>query len=547
MENLRRSWQHAAGEFICDGRGSRLSKIPDPRFRLIPIASVLSPASLTSEVRTSYKPDVCESVASLNFAHESVYDFRNESFYPGSSLAYYNTTDKDALQEGWFDYYDQPSKNARRLAVTSAYLKKPATWLNASLDSCGEGWNCTYSLTFQGPGYKCDEVGEDASSPINVSSLAPKGSYLYRASVDLGDYASPQTDTGEDGMPKEGPPYPESLGVFQSEPVLWIGYAINTTKPYEKSSPYAKNWTNVHESKVFKCVAHHTNYTFEMKYNDSIQITTRKQRDFLGPIIDTTVSGNTKSLVASPSANYVSPRTDTERYKLTASYHAMNALLRNFLRGDISFKPPYFVTKSDISETRLMESSTSYAIHNLMEEIQDFYEDMLITLLSEPHLVVADTQSVPCEKSRTVNVYVYHREGLWVGYAIAVSVTFMSIVVGVWAIRQNGVASDTQFSRIMVTTRNPTIDRLSVGACLGSDPFPKELRETKMRFGVLLEEDPREGPLGKVEHCCFGTAGETKEIVKYGTYAGLKKYRRDVEEVGDLEEKQALLDDHEKY
>jgi hypothetical protein len=107
---------------------------------------------------------------------------------------------------------------------------------------------------------------------------------------------------------------------------------------------------------------------------------------------------------------------------------------------------------------------------------------------------------------------------------------------------QNGVASDTLFSRIMVTTRNPTLDRLSVGACLGGDPFPKDLTKTKLRFGVLLEEEPREGPLGKVEHCCFGAAGEVKDIVKHGTYAGLKKYRRGVEEeMGDVEEKEALL------
>ena len=127
-----------------------------------------------------------------------------------------------------------------------------------------------------------------------------------------------------------------------------------------------------------------------------------------------------------------------------------------------------------------------------------------------------------------------------VGYAIAVATTLFSIIVGSLAIWQNGVASDTLFSRILVTTRNPTLDHLSVGACLGGDPFPKELRETKLRFGVLIEDEPREGPLGRVEHCCFGTRGETVDIVRGNNYAGLRRWRR---EMGMEDEKSVLLDD----
>lgn len=511
---------------------------------------MLSPASLTSEVQTSYNQTFCKTVAALNFTHESLYNFRNESVYPGASLVYYNTTDTEGKAPNYFDYYDQPSKNARRLAVTSAYLRKPATNPNASIDSCGERWNCTYSINFRAPGYKCDEIASSShpdagDAPFNLSILAPQGSMIYYSQVDLDDYKNPQIETNDHGVPIPPPPYPESLGVFESEPVLWVGYAIKTDKAYDQNSPYAKTWGNVHEPKIFKCVAYHTNYTFHMNYTDTVQTHRRTQRDFLNPVVDTTITtnpSNNSEFVAEPDSNFVRPQ-DAEPYKLTASYHAMGSLLRNFLRGQISYNAPYFVTKSDISETRLMEARTSYPLEDLMEQVQDLYEDMLITLLSEPHLVVADTQKVPCQKSRTVNVFVYHREGLWIGYAIAVACTFGFILVGAWAIHQNGVASDTLFSRILVTTRNPTLDRLSVGACLGGDPFPKELRETKLRFGVLLEEDPREGPLGKVEHCCFGAAGETKDIVKYGTYAGLKGWRKDIEEeVGDASEKEPLLE-----
>jgi hypothetical protein len=49
---------------------------------------------------------------------------------------------------------------------------------------------------------------------------------------------------------------------------------------------------------------------------------------------------------------------------------------------------------------------------------------------------------------------------------IVIGITFCFILIGAWSIHQNGVASDVLFSRIMATTRNPTLDHLSTGACL---------------------------------------------------------------------------------
>ncbi|CAO2654734.1 Nn.00g114670.m01.CDS01 [Neocucurbitaria sp. VM-36] len=505
---------------------------------LIPIASVLSPAALTSEISTDISPSTCPAVATLNFTRESFFNFRDENEHDGRgiSLNYYNTTDREGT-EGYFDYYDQPSKNARRLAFSSAYLKKPQPRENARLSFCGDGWNCTYSINFLGPGYKCEDmIGSDIpSAPFKISQLAPEGNFTYLAEVDQDDYKWPQIDT-LDGIPIQDPPYPVSLGVFESEPVLWIGYANKTSKFYPDDSPHAKKWKYVHEPKMFKCVMHHTNYSFEMRYRPS-QSAVLKQRDFLHPVIDTSLQsnpGNSSDWVATPSSNFIRPKDDTATYKLTAAYHSMGALLRTFLRGDIEKTSDVFIiTRSDISETRLINGRTSYPQANLMDDVQNLFEDMLITLLSEPTLVLAEMEEVPCEKSRTIVVYRYYRHSLWIGYAVVISITLAFILVGARSIHQNGVASDVLFSRIMVTTRNPTLDHLSVGACLGGDPFPKELTETKLRFGVLLENDPREGPLGKVEHCCFGTVGETKEVIKGGTYAGLRTWRRSNGETAD--------------
>ncbi|EOA86992.1 uncharacterized protein SETTUDRAFT_171288 [Exserohilum turcica Et28A] len=476
---------------------------------LIPLASVLSPASLTSELRTLNETAVC-SAANLNFEQESTYDFRDAAMFYKKSLSFSNTTDIKAEKPGWFDYYDQPSKTARRLAFSSVYVQKPQPRDNAATSFCGQSWNCTYSINFMGPGYKCEDIdfADGTKTPFSMDLLAPKGNLTYYADVDQGDYGYQNPDTMGD-----------SLGVMKSEPIIWIGYAINTSTPYPKDSPLYPIWGNVHEPKMFKCVMHYTNYTFEMSYSPK-QNATRKQRDFLNPVIDTTVEWDETNATwtASPEENFIRPNTDVGKYKVTSAYHTLGKLLRGFLRGKIE-KNKVLITYTDLSETRLANSSTAYPLVDLMTEMQDLFEDILITLLSEPNLVIADAQDLACQKSQTRMVYVYYKQNLWIGYAIVIAVTFAFMLVGAWSLYRNGVASDVLFSRIMVTTRNPTLDHLSVGACLGGDPFPKDLTKTKLRFGVLLEDDPKEGPLGKVEHCCFGTVGETKEIVKGGTYA----------------------------
>ncbi|KAH9881926.1 hypothetical protein J1614_001097 [Plenodomus biglobosus] len=498
---------------------------------LIPLASVLSPASLTSEARTIINATTCADIANVNFTREGTFNFRNDNELDGRSVSvmYYNTTDRDGAQEDYFDYYDQPSKNARRLAFSAAYMKRPQPREKAGLTFCGEGWNCSYSINFLGPGYKCEDISDlvTPGAPFKLSQIAPEGNFTYISEVDQNDYRWPQIPT-RDGIPIQEPPYPVSLGVLESEPILWVGYANKTSELYDGDSPYAKKWKYVHEPKMFKCVMHQTNYTFKMRYQPT-QSAIVQQRDFLYPIINTTLEknpDNTTDWVATPSSNFIRPTEDIENYKLTAAYHSLGALLRTFLRGNMEKTSDIFViTRSDISETRLIGGRSSHPQPNLMADIQNLFEDMLITLLSEPTLVIAEPETVPCEKIRVVVVYVYYPRGLWIGYAIVIAITMAFILVGAWSLHQNGVASDVLFSRILATTRNPTLDHLSVGACLGGDPFPPDLIETKLRFGVLLEEEPREGPLGRVEHCCFGTVGETKDIVKGGTYSGLREWR----------------------
>ncbi|KAF2083437.1 hypothetical protein K490DRAFT_51695 [Saccharata proteae CBS 121410] len=529
----------------------------------IPIAAVLSPAALTSGVKTSAINGTCPNSPVLNFNNEESYNFRNVASFAGGSLFYVNTTDVSA-GPGYFDYFDQPSKNARRLTIISAYLKRVSQGESVASQACGNSRNCTYNMDFSGPGYDCDIVAngsstdqsrlEELGATFNMSILAPEGDMVYYADVDTGDYPDPQLPTNEDGEPiQQSPPWPEFLGVFKAEPVLWIGQSVNTSEPWPEGSPYSEQWPTVRQPKIFRCVHKMTDYRVNMTFVNAIQGTNVTNRTFLDPIIDTFIkpdSNNITNLTITPESNYVRPDKDIGKYKLTAAYHSLGLLLRNFLRGSIAHKSDgtYLLTRSDISETRLINPETSYPVEDLQAQIQTFYEDMILTLLSEPHLIIASNKSVPCTKFRSVIVFQYNVGSLWTGYAIAIAVTLAFLIVGGCSILSNGVASDTRFSRIMVTTRNPTIDRLSVGACLGGDPFPLDLRKVKLRFGVLTEDEGEYGSEGgmrhTVEHCTFGTVGETKPIVKNGVYAGLRAWRDEMSDSdGSGDGKEGLLSD----
>ncbi|KAF2755332.1 hypothetical protein EJ05DRAFT_98513 [Pseudovirgaria hyperparasitica] len=542
-------------------RNAKLAVLMAVASWLIPIAALLSPASLTTDITQSVINATCTSAPAIDFGLEGIYDFRNDSQKGFRSLIFYNSTDLKQKTEGWFDYFDQPSKDTKRLVNTAIYLKRPVQPDNSLNTHCEAGWNCTYTVHLIGPGYKCDELasGEDADneklvdagSPFNMSLLAPKGNNIYVSDVDTADYVRTQSN----GTYLD--PVPTDLGVLKAEPVIWIGYAVNTSEPYPDDSPYRKKWKTVHVPKIFRCEHYVTDYTVNLTYAEGNQHSNVTNHDYLYPIINTTITRDpeeTQEYMIGPESEFVRPTEDVKTYKLISTYHAIGYLLRVFLRGTIMVNENYPLTQSDISETKMINVTTNYPVDALMKTMVDTYDDMLISLLSE-NLGVVTSESVSCQKSKHENVYFYQQESLWIGYAIVILVTLAAMLIGFYSMWRNGVASDTLFSRILVTCRNPTLDRLSVGACLGSDPFPAELSRTKLRFGVLVEESEAEDSrferlFDKVEHVSFGTMGETTEIRKGNTYAGLKRWRRDyraIEEENHLLQIDGEQDDDEFY
>jgi hypothetical protein len=155
---------------------SHEADLADFDHRLAPLTVILTPATLTVEQSILTNVTTCPSVRTLNFTPETVNDWRKPKKILGRyelSLSFWNTTNTtntNPNDPNFFDYYTGPSQPIQQVATLSAYLQRTVGRENASVDICGAGWNCSFTISFTGPGYKCSngtsDLGSHAKGPI---------------------------------------------------------------------------------------------------------------------------------------------------------------------------------------------------------------------------------------------------------------------------------------------------------------------------------------------------------------------------------------------
>ncbi|KAH7397453.1 hypothetical protein BKA66DRAFT_454381 [Pyrenochaeta sp. MPI-SDFR-AT-0127] len=510
---------------------------------LLPLATVIaSPSALT----TAWRPEVDDAfvpVPTLNFSTESYNNWRNTvQLNDGAtkkSLMYYNTTDPSGALPGWFDYYDQPSVEARR-HVWKNIFSSPLEILNGAFDqeiarrkSCGGAYNCTYSISFIVPGYKCEDVTDTPGGLFNKSVLVPEGENIYYADVQTGDYQRQQFDKFVDGS--VGVPIgdiPAHAGDFRFEPEVWIGYAFNTSERLPSNSPFAKNWTHTYEQHIARCILHEARYALEFNFTGpacQINISSETLKPVLGFDFAQTNDG------ILPTEQWLSPRDDVAKYKKTAAYHAVAEVFREILQGEIRLTSPipgptYAMVDSEITKTSLVQRN-SEPYPDFMKRLEEQFRNIALTLITHDFLLVTSEESVPVHRTQYRVVFIYDPVRLWLCYGPVIFLTLVVLLIGAWTIWKDGTTFSTGFSRILSTTRNPTLDKISEGACLGNDPFPKDLMRKKLQFGSVQEDvklqDMRNGGGGyeSVGHCAFGDPTEVVPIRKGILYRGLKSAR----------------------
>ncbi|KAK4139164.1 uncharacterized protein C8A04DRAFT_40938 [Dichotomopilus funicola] len=491
---------------------------------LFPLTVILTPATLSVAPMTTVEHTTCPGVRTLNFEHETTKNWRILNRINGFrdiSMSLWNCTMWDSsdmidrnFSSDFFDYWTGGSAQLDLVTAQSGLTGAVIPRWGASLETCGGGWNCSYVINFVAPGYKCTELarGQTLDKPaldkqgvaFDVSALVPEGDWGYAAITHMGDYYPEQVAVGGGGRPEKDPPYPPHLGVFRTEPVLWIGHTeykgpANKSPPMSRTDPH---WNTYFEAVVTRCEHYVVNYTVQFNHTATQQTTTVLSRTYLHPVIDTTYDPNRNAddgtfdnTTAVPESNYIYPL-DVARYRLTAAYHGLGERMRAFLDGRIRYTP-YATVDSDITKTVLMDTETYLPVPNLISSIQTFYENMTLSLLSNPQFVVvawaADPSrrsgltvrpagtdhlrllnhtdsdprdpsiAYPCTRTRIANAYVFNRRDLWIAYAAASGAALAAVILGSAALSQNGFRErDTRLSSVVAATRAP---------CLGALPW----------------------------------------------------------------------------
>ncbi|KAL2153001.1 hypothetical protein VTH82DRAFT_4156 [Thermothelomyces myriococcoides] len=514
---------------------------------LFPLTVILTPATLTVAPHTEEKPGLCYGVRTLNFETEKVKNWRQIdrlNGYRGVSLSLWNCTVADSVDmvdtpfnETFFDYWTESSAQLELVAAQSALTGTVIPRPDAALETCGGGWNCSYEISFTAPGYKCSELArgrrldekalKDQGVPFNAGELVPYGNHSYLGVVDQGEYAIEQLEVEPGGIPKMDPPYPKHLGAFRTEPVLWIGYGVHTGQGKPPENRTVPGWDTAFEAAVVRCEHYLANYTVRFNHTSMEQITTVLKRDFLHPIINTTyvpdrnaTDGTKDNTTAVPESNYVLPL-DVEKYRLTAAYHSLGKRMRAYLGGRIQYAP-YALVASDLAKTRLIDTETYLPAPDLPAAIQAFYENMTLSLLSNPQFMIVSWAARPdqrsgvttpadyptaipgddddnddnisarfptydCVRTRLINAYEYKQRDLWGAYAAAVGAAMFAIVLGSAALAQNDFRPrDAHVSNIVAATRAPCLDELPwEGKQSKWGQVPREVLDVKLRYGIV--------------------------------------------------------------
>ncbi|KAL4731035.1 hypothetical protein ACLX1H_003077 [Fusarium chlamydosporum] len=458
---------------------------------LSPAVVIFTSATLNVVTDTRAEHSDCLSVRTLNFSNDAKKSWdddvraTNETMR-GISISMFNQVMSDRDSPYHFDYWLKPAPPLDSIASRVLAGGQPVQRNEVANEVCGEGWDCSTTIHFLGPGYKCEQLARGANStmssfknytaPFNLMEMIPAGNASFYAIADLGEYKPEQIDVDEYNKPVQKPPFPKNLGALRTEPVIWMGYVeVDDIEVAHAKNRSMNNWTSDYTPVITACEHWETNYTVNLNYTGGLQSYQVINRDYIRKVINTTYvnqsaeDGTLDPLLAEPVENYVFPM-DWRYYRKIVAYHSLGKKLRDLLQGSIQLPGP--IAHSSITTSKLVARPESLPVPNFEDAVQKLYEDMLISLLSDPLLLAVAWAShpdqmsgrgpggpntkYPCVRMRTGSYFFYNWEVLVVVYAFSFLVGVVGVVYGLLIMSQDGVKELRQmtFSSIAKTTNN---------------------------------------------------------------------------------------------
>ncbi|KAG8714089.1 hypothetical protein FRC08_012376 [Ceratobasidium sp. 394] len=310
--------------------------------------------------------------------------------------------------------YSGPAPMTQRLAVQSLITGSFNGFPYASGSPAGA--NTSYTLSFTAPALQC--------SPNNNTvqpSLAPNTYWTCTRSL-IHD-----SNSGHD------------------VPTLQIQYA---------SSPGVSN--------ALSCVPYIANYGVLVTYNStaqSIALLNLTMTATAGRPIGGTIQLSENNALATGSASIVDA--------------VFNALVGNLTR-DPSGNGTTMTSTVALASFVHMSNLSAYTFQSVPESVQQLMRDVSTSLMG---LRLAETQTT-CTMVNRVNIYIYDQGVLLASYLAVIALALAVVAVGLHALKKNGHSGDTSFSGVVLSTRNPTLDR----ACEGGR---ERLLALRVKFGRL--------------------------------------------------------------
>ncbi|QRV95063.1 hypothetical protein RhiJN_23081 [Ceratobasidium sp. AG-Ba] len=326
--------------------------------------------------------------------------------------------------------YAGPAPTVQRLAVQSLITGSFVQFPYISEISTGA--NVSYVISFTAPSLHCSENnGTTQPNPPNNTSWASTRSVMHDSTSGL------------------------------DIPMLQIQYS---------SSPGSNGLTTL------SCAPYLATYGVSVNYNSTTQTIALLNMTMTAPAGRPAGGGSIQM---------------SDNNALTTGTAAIVDAVYNTLTGTLAQTQSGSVSSSNLNVALApfahVSSQSAYTFDSVSERVEQLMRDTSLGLMG---LRLAMTETT-CITLSQVNVYVYDQGVLIASYLAAAGVAVAAVAVGLHALKRNGHAGDTSFSGVVLSTRNPTLDR----AC-------EDGRERLLTLRVKL------GRLQSTGRPAFGTASD---------------------------------------
>ncbi|KAJ6261972.1 hypothetical protein Dda_2773 [Drechslerella dactyloides] len=449
---------------------------------LLPLISIVAPTTLTVQVRESVGSSSCQ-VPFLNLSAAAPI---SSGFTSPSGEYLSDLVQSEYTRNEWF-----PTPLASKIGTLTGLLGQPVSYPSP----CGT--NCSYSVAFHSALWQCmDTDPHNATAPWEIANntQAPwatsnEGHEVAYTSI----YKYVSLESNETGK-------------------LWVGHLIykNVTLPVNHT--FWDSW----DVETFYCDTYNASISLRQAFVNG------EQQD---PVVEDIVYGARidpyyGSLYTSE--NNITTE-DLVRYQVT------NDVLAKLFLGTVNYEGRAgrdFPTDTSILNMPAFLKPNLVANGDRNEEIKDQIRPLAeqlslnytMSLLAYPGLGIRQMQTTDCTVTTFSNVWRYEQRYLIIAYVAGLVAALMSLICGAIALGRNGLVSEISFSQVVATTRNPELDKLLEGNCLGkSDLQPRSLYGVKLRLGELRDPDGKLSGSGAA-HAGFGTPQNVSEVRRQGYY-----------------------------